>query len=754
MMNNIKRAVVRLYGTVQGVGFRPFVYKLALRYNLNGYVLNDGQGVFIEVEGKEENIENFIYSLNKEKPPLSRIFSQSIEIFDELKNFCGFIIQESKDTVYKEAFISPDISVCEDCLKEMFNPEDRRYLYPFINCTNCGPRFSIIESLPYDRKNTSMKTFKMCQKCEEEYNNPLNRRFHAQTNACSECGPQIYLYTTDKTLISMGIDAIKKVANLLISGNIVAIKGIGGFHLVCDATNDFAVKQLRERKKRFEKPFAVMFKDIDSIKRYAYLNSYEEAIILSSERPIVIVEKIKNTGLSEYVAPYINKIGVFLPYSPLHHLLFSIVDRPLVMTSANLSEEPIVKDNEEAFSKLSNFVDYIMIHDRDIINRVDDSVVFCVEKKKIFIRIGRGYAPLTLKLPFRLKKNVLAVGGNQKVTVSVGFDDKLIVSQYIGDLETFESQNNFLEIVDRLLKIYNFKPDIIVSDMHPNYFSTKWAERYSKENNIKHLKIQHHYAHALSVMVENNIKDEKVLAVCWDGTGYGLDGNVWGGEFLIVDHQGFERVFHFKNFKLIGGEKAIKEPRRVALSILFDIFGEDIKNMNIPTTNTFSNTEIKNLYKMWEKGINSPYTSSAGRLFDAVASITGLIQFISYEGQAGMIMEGLYDEKIKDSYDFILDGKVIDYRFIIEGVLKDKDKPVRAATKFINTMCNVILEISQIYKLPVVISGGVFQNKVLISKLLKEAKSKKLKLYTNTNVPPNDSCISVGQVSATLKMVK
>lgn len=748
----IKRAVIKLSGAVQGVGFRPFVYNMALRYGLKGYVLNDGEGLMIEVEGDEKRIKEFIISLNTDKPLLSHISYQSVEFSGVLKNFKKFKIEKSKKTKSKKVFILPDISVCSDCIREMSNPSDRRYMYPFINCTNCGPRFSITEAIPYDRKNTTMKSFSMCPLCEMEYNDPENRRFHAQPNACPKCGPELSLFDKEKNVLAKGQESIKKVVNLILNGEIVAIKGIGGFHLVCDATNDNSVKKLRDRKDRLEKPFAVMFKDLDSLKIYANLKNYEEITLLSPERPIVIVEKKKGTDLSEFVAPQLDRVGAFLPYSPLHHILLNILNRPLVMTSANLSDEPIIKDDEEALDKLPGLADYILSHNRGIKNRVDDSVVFCLDDKRFFIRRARGYVPLPIKLPFRLDKRVLAVGGNQKVSVAFGFDDNIIVSQHIGDLLTVDSQKNFEETIRDFLHLYDFFPDVVVSDMHPDYFSTRWSETFSSKLKIKHMKVQHHHAHALSVMVDNSIRDEKILAVCWDGSGYGLDGNIWGGEFLIADYKSFDRVSHFRNFRLLGSEKAIREPRKVALSLLFDMYSEDAKNLNIPTIRAFSEKELEALYKIWHKGINSPYTSSVGRLFDAVSSLLGIRHFISYEGQSGMIMESLYDKSIKDSYDFTLDGKIVDYRPMIGGILRDRKNTVLAVSKFINTLCIIIIEIAKIYNIPVGISGGVFQNNILVSKLIQESRRNNIKLYFNKNVPPNDGGLASGQIGYTLNL--
>ncbi len=739
-----KHIKIYLTGAVQGVGFRPFVYNLAKRLNLKGYVINDTYGVIIEIEGNEENINKFLISLQTEKPPLAHIFSQEIEELP-LVGFKDFEIRKSEEKGKKEVFILPDISTCEECLKELNDFKNRRYRYPFINCTNCGPRFSIIEKLPYDRQNTTMKKFKMCSECKKEYNDPTDRRFHAQPNACPICGPYISLYTSNKKFVSEKEQALKDTVNLLKQGKILAVKGIGGFHLVCDATNDKAIKNLRERKRRGEKPFAVMFKDIEQIKEYTDISSFEEAIILSPEKPIVVVKSKERTDLSKEIAPYLDRIGVFLPYSPLHNLLLNDFGKPLVMTSANLSDEPIVKDNEEAFEKLSIFTDYILTHNRDIKNRVDDSVVRIIDKKISFIRRSRGYAPLPIKLPFNLNKKALAVGGHQKNTIAIGFDDKAFLSQHIGDLETVDACRNFEEVIYSFFKLYDFEPEVVITDLHPRYYSTQWAKDFSLEKNIPLIQIQHHYAHALSLMAENQIKDEPIFAVCWDGTGYGEDGNLWGGEFLITDYKGYKRVCHFDYFKLIGGEKAVKEPRRVALSMLYEVFGENLPD--VPTIKAFREKEIKLLYKTWKKGLNSPLSSSVGRLFDAVSSILDIKQILSYEGQSGMIMENFYSWNIKDFYSFEI-TETVNWKPTFQEILEDKSDLSVKVSKFINTLAHIVIETYKLYGkgLKLGLSGGVFQNKPLTEKIIRLAEEEGIKVLTHNKVPANDGGLSLGQL--------
>lgn len=737
----MKRLRVSLKGAVQGVGFRPFVYRIAKSLDLKGFVINDSKGVLIEVEGEEEKLNEFLLKLSKDKPPLARIYSREV-LYLEPKGYEDFEIKKSNEEGEKEVLILPDIATCEDCLKELFNPKDRRYMYPFINCTNCGPRFTIIEKLPYDRKNTTMKVFKMCKKCKEEYENPLDRRFHAQPNACPVCGPWVSLYDRNGKLIAEKEKALKILIEEIKKGKIVAVKGIGGFHLICDATNEESVRELRRRKRRQEKPFAVMFRDLEQVEEYAQPTDLERALLLSPERPIVLIRKKRE--LAPSVSPGLKRVGAFLPYSPLHHIILKNLDFPIVATSGNLSDEPIVKNNDEALNKLKEFSDLILTHNREIKRRCDDSVVKVVGKVPTFIRRSRGYAPLPVGVPFKLPKKVLAVGGMLKNTFAIGFENKVFLSQHIGDVDNLTTLKVFEESVYDFMKLYDFEPEVIVCDKHPRYETTRWAKEFSKKNGIPLIEVQHHYAHILSCMAENEIKD-KVLGIAWDGTGYGDDGTLWGGEFLIAYYEKYERVFHFKPFRLIGGEKAVKEPRRVALSILFEIFGEEALNLDVPTIKAFKESEIETLFKIWKKGINSPFSSSVGRLFDAISSILGIKQKISYEGQSAMMIEDLYDEKEKSHYEFYIKDKQIDWREIFYGILKEKDIK-RAVSRFINTLAFICLEIAKELEIEkVCLSGGVMQNDPLVFKIKELLEDKGFKVFTHQKVPPNDGGISLGQ---------
>jgi hydrogenase maturation protein HypF len=732
------RIKLEIIGAVQGVGFRPFVYRLAKELDLRGWIINTPEGVKIEVEG--ENLDLFLKRLHEEKPPLAYIYSISFEYAEEV-GYADFEIKESHSEGKREVFILPDVGTCDECLKEVFDPKDRRYMYPFTNCTHCGPRFTIIEKLPYDRPNTTMKVFEMCQECEREYNDPTNRRFHAQPNACPECGPRVFLYNKEGNLLGESEEAIDLAIQAVKEGKIVAVKGIGGFHLICDATNEKAVNALRMRKRRQEKPFAVMFKSLQQLKEYAHPTNLEEALLSSPQKPIVLIEKVQDS-LPETIAPGLKRIGAFLPYSPLHYIILSKLDAPVVATSGNYSEEPIVKDNEEALNKLSEIADLILVHSREIKRRCDDSVVKVVGGIPLPIRRSRGYAPLPIKLPYKLKNKVLATGGMLKNTFAIAWNDKVFISQHVGDVENYQTLKSFEEMVFDLMNLYQFEPEIIVCDMHPRYETTKWAEFFSEERNISLLKVQHHYAHILSCMAENGIEDE-VLGIAWDGTGYGEDGTLWGGEFLVCHYKNYKRAYHFKPFRLIGGEKAVKEPRRVALSLLLELFGEKALDFNLP----FDRKELEMLFNAWSKGINSPFSSSAGRLFDAVCSLLGIRHINNYEGQSAMILEDLYNQTIKDHYSYSIEGQIIDWRTTILDILQDKERE-KVPSRFINTLAKIALDIARRVGIEkVCLSGGVMQNDALVSKIKEGLTKDGFWVYTHQKVPANDGGLCLGQVA-------
>jgi hydrogenase maturation protein HypF len=727
-----------LNGTVQGVGFRPFVYRTAKSLGLPGYVINDTSGVIIEVEGMKNKIDTFLLRLYSEKPPLANIFYEEAH-YEEPVGFSDFEIRSSTTSQRKEVMILPDIATCMDCEKELLDPSDRRYLYPFINCTNCGPRFTIIEGLPYDRPNTTMRHFQMCHECDKEYHDHDDRRFHAQPNACPECGPRIWLVDSGGKTITEGDDALDVLLRLVKEGKVLSVKGIGGFHLLCDARNDSAVNVLRERKRRPDKPFAVMFRDIGQVRDFAEPTVLEESLLISPARPIVLIRK-KNSVLNA-VAPGLKTVGTFLPYSPLHHFILERLDFPVVATSGNFSDEPIVKDNSEAIERLSSLSDVLLLHDRPIQRRCDDSIAKSVGGYPQIIRRSRGYVPLPVLLPFKLKNRVLAVGGQEKNTFAIGDGNRILMSQHIGDMEWPESMEYFEEAYNDLRSLHDFNPEVVVYDLHPRYESSRWA---LKKMGVKKMALQHHYAHILSCMAEHGLT-ERVAGISWDGTGYGEDGTLWGGEFLICDLHTYERRYHFRPLRLIGGEKAVREPRRVALSILFELYRERAISLDIPPVRSFSEKELSILWSAWEKGINSPLCSSVGRLFDALASFLDIIQVCSFEAQAAMMIEDEYDPAVRGSYSYTIQNDCIDWLPLFQDILRDGERE-KAPSRFINTLAAIALDSARLLEREkVCLSGGVFQNSPLSGKIDQKLRKDGFSVHSQKLVPSNDGGISLGQ---------
>lgn len=733
---------IRIEGTVQGVGFRPFIYSLATRLGLHGTVLNGTHGVEIVTTTTHEKFETFLAAIKAELPPLA-ITDKISTTQVETTVFSDFQIISTDEVGEKTVRIPPDLSICIQCEKELFDPTNRRYKYPFITCTQCGVRYSIIYDLPYDRDNTSMKFFKMCKACEAEYTNPLDRRYHAQPIGCWECGPTLELRDNEGHVIEKP-KGVEKVVELLKEGNIVAVKGVGGYHLMCDATNPKAVATLRERKRRPTKPFALMVRDIPSAKELVEVSAKDEALLTSPQRPIVLLEGMKQK--LEGVAPKLTRLGIFLPYTPLHLLLLEALQRPLVATSANVTDEPICT-NLESLEKLQGVYDYVLEHDRDIVNGCDDSVIMVVNDQKVPLRRARGYAPASITLTKPLSEHVLALGANQKSTVAIGFDNQVILSPHIGDLDSIGSVEYFKKNIASLERIYSFSPTLIAHDKHPNYESTKVAKVMSQEKGIATQEVQHHYAHILGVMAEKQMSGE-VFGVAFDGTGYGDDGNLWGGEFMVCDYEGFQRVAHLAYFKLLGGAKAIKEPRRVALSLLFDLYGEKVLELDNATTQSFSSVELKTYFLAWQKGLNAPLSSSVGRLFDAVASLLGVIQVMSFEGESGMLLEELYDGSIEGHYPFEVKDGIIDILPMVEVILLEKDATV-AVSKFFHTLVEMIAVVYEPYELPMVLSGGVFQNRVLLGLVLERFPE----AVISNAIPPNDGGIALGQVASLLESI-
>ncbi|MBI3583501.1 MAG: carbamoyltransferase HypF [Nitrospinae bacterium] len=798
------RKEIKITGIVQGVGFRPFVYNLAISLGLKGYVLNSSEGVIIDVEGEPEKIDEFILFLNSKSqirnpksaiqnlklPPLSRIENITVAERLSLRGYTSFEIRESLSKSGKFALISPDIATCPDCLSELLNSNDRRYQYPFTNCTNCGPRYSIILDIPYDRPKTTMAKFKMCPDCEREYHDPTNRRFHAQPNACHICGPHLQLRIKNYELRINERDPLKATIELLKQGAIGAIKGLGGFHIACDATNDEAVKRLREKKRGSNKPFAIMCPDIGAVKKICNVSAQSEILLSSELKPIVLLPKLPpsappykggewgGVSISEYIAPYNNYFGVMLPYTPLHHLLFQhtfslqpSAFTSLVMTSGNLSEEPIVIDNTEAMEKLSDIADFFLFHNRDIYMRVDDSIVREYKGVKRVIRRSRGYVPYPIELKIEMPE-ILGCGGELKNTFTLTKGHYAIMSQHIGNLENYEAMEFFKETLKNLKNSFRVEPTIIAHDLHPDYWATKFAKKLKIHNSsLITVPVQHHHAHIVSCMVENHIK-EKVIGVAWDGTGYGTDGTIWGGEFLIADHKGFKRAGHLRYVPLPGGDKAIKEPYRIALSHLYDAYGMDFLKLNIPFVDRckMQDARCKIILKMIDNRINTIMTSSAGRLFDAVSSIINEIDVVTFEGEAAVKLEMMADKSVKDTYKTQKPEArsqkseypmIIDTRILIKEIINDLLNGVChsvISAKFHNTLAEIILEVCRRIKIDtridkVVLSGGCFQNIFLLDRTLNRL-GKEFNIFTHKDVPTNDGGISLGQAVIAAEKIK
>ena len=746
-----QRLSVVVRGAVQGVGFRPFVHRLATELGLNGCVRNSPQGVFLDVEGGREKLDEFLKRLHDEKPPLS--YYQSVESsYLDATGAVGFRILTSDEHGAKIAVILPDAAVCADCLREILDPLDRRFRYPFTNCTNCGPRYSIIEAVPYDRKHTSMKKFRMCDACYAEYTDPANRRFHAQPNACPACGPKLGLWDRHGRDLTQMDDPLLSASQSIRDGEVLAVKGLGGFHLMVDARDPHAVGELRSRKHREDKPLAVMFPDFETLESVCFVSDQERRILKSAESPIVLLEKRPECGLlCEGIAPGNPYIGAMLPYTPLHSLLLSEIGFPVVATSGNLSDEPICIDEHEALCRLGNIADHFLVHDRPIVRHVDDSIVRMVMGRPIVLRRARGYAPLPVRFTSELPATV-AVGGHLKNSVAISAGDQAFVSQHIGDLETGPAYDAFKRVIDDLEELLEVNPTTVAHDLHPDYLSTRWA----RGTDIKTVPVQHHYAHILSCMAENEIS-APVLGIAWDGTGYGTDGTIWGGEFLRIGGRGFDRAAHFRTFPLPGGDFAIREPRRSAVGLLYSIFGTEAFDLpNVESLEAFSSSEIIVIRAMLERLINSPVTSSVGRIFDAVSSLIGLRQLSHFEGQAAIELEFVADRKITDRYPFAVDLTnevgVIDTSEMLKRILADHRAGVSCSTisaRFHNTLVETIVRIAKIEgQKKIALSGGCFQNKLLTELAIERLRSEGFHVYWHQRVPPNDGGIALGQLAA------
>ncbi|MCF5880214.1 carbamoyltransferase HypF [Aeromonas veronii] len=770
---NRLRREFHIDGIVQGVGFRPFVYGLALRHGLAGYVLNDANGVTIGAEGSPEQLASFARELRELAPPLSRIdhFSERVLPQDPDPDYNGtFHIKASQQQSAATVAISPDQGMCEACARDVANPNDRHHRYPFTNCTHCGPRYTIIRSLPYDRSHTAMAGFAMCPRCAAAYENPLDRRYHAQPVSCPECGPHLTWRCGLGDALAEREDALQAAARALQAGALIAVKGMGGYHLICDARNESAVVRLRELKRRARKPLAVMMGSLAEAKLHVTGCEAEWTLLASQARPITLLRKRKNDDrfsesllttapLAEGIAPGIPYLGIMLPYTPLHQLLLDACAMPLVATSANGRGRPILIECEEVIRELGSEIDGILDHNRPILHPCDDSLVQWAGGRRQTLRLARGYAPCTPSLKEAVKAPLLAVGAQQKNQLALAFGRQRIYSPYIGDLHSLPMQEHFEQTLATFRDLYDLKPELLVSDRHPGYLSHQWAKGYCRDQGVTHLEVQHHHAHLLAVMAEHNITGP-VLGVAFDGTGLGDDGTLWGGELLLADVQGFTRVAHLTPFKLIGGEAAIREPVRQLLGLLFESHSpEAISALDIPLIKQLPAERIRNLHQLWQLGRNAPYTSSIGRLFDAVAALLGVIDTADYEGEAGLLLEAATLQLAPDEQPFPLafglhqsaEGPLhIEWAELLNTLINEQSKGTATASLaagFIRAISDLVVAIAERFPgYPVVLGGGVFQNRVLLDQLVPALEAAGRQVLTSETLPLNDGGIAAGQL--------
>ncbi len=752
------RSRVRLYieGVVQGVGFRPFVYRLATQLGLTGWVRNTSRDVRLEVEGPHQSVQQFIHALQTESPSLSRIHRIKAEEVPA-QGSKRFEILESQFAPGKGQLISPDVATCTECLSEVLDHTDRRYRYPFTNCTNCGPRFTIITDMPYDRPNTTMTSFTMCPACREEYEDPADRRFHAQPNACPVCGPHLSLVDASGEVVPC-VDALARTATLLSDARIVAVKGLGGFLLACDAASPAAVQQLRQRKQRPSKPFAIMVRDIETARIHCELTMEEETLLLSHAAPIVLSRWKMESTVCPDVAPGLAFLGIMLPYTPLHHILLRELDCPLVMTSGNLSEEPIAAENEEALSRLRAIADYFLLHNRQIHSRYDDSVAMIVDDEPHMLRRARGYAPYPIQLPLD-SPPVLAVGPQAKNSFCLAHKHRAFVSQHIGDLDNIETLDHFETTIALYRRLFGIEPEIVAHDLHPDYASTAYARQLAATG-LKSITVQHHHAHITSCMVENRV-EEPVIGVAFDGSGLGSDGHIWGGEFLVVDLSTSRRAAHLEYLPLPGGDAAILRPYRTATAYLATLLGEQSLQRTSALSLSSASAERKTILRQIESRLNTPLTSSMGRLFDAVAALTGVRGTIDYDGQAAIEFE-MQAHQCRAStplnrYHFKIDradeGYLLRIADVLDAVLDDiacdVGIPVIAAA-FHESLSYITCEVCRLISSDtgiqtVALSGGVFQNRILLETVSRRLRADGFRVLRHLHLPPNDGCVSLGQ---------
>jgi hydrogenase maturation protein HypF len=792
-----QRLHLQVRGMVQGVGFRPFVYTLATELGLGGWVRNNDSGVDIEVEGRLDELTKFVERLERDRPAHSVLFQLETDWLAP----CGydrFEIQASdSDSPAKSAWILPDLAPCPACLSEIFDPHNRRYQYPFTNCTHCGPRYSILNALPYDRPHTTLQSFRMCPDCQKEYDNPRDRRFHAQPNACPVCGPQLELWNSRGQVLASGastISFIAQAADYLREGQVLALKGLGGFHLMVDARNEAAVQRLRDRKHRPTKPLAVMYPTLDAIRQDCCISPAEANCLTATAAPIVLLQRRSESTLAPSIAPHQSTVGAMLPSTPLHHLLLTELGFPIVTTSGNRSHEPICFDEGEAIEELGAIADMLLVHNRPIARPLDDSVVRVVGDRTMVLRRSRGYAlapiaglhPPGNLFPGSQRKSsqddsrsslvhfnglellarkfisercpseaisLLAVGGHLKNTVALSVQGQILLSQHLGDLDDAQTTDRFHATIAHLLDLYAAKPVAIAHDAHPDYASTQYAQALSQQLNIPTIPIQHHYAHVLSGLVDNGL-EPPVLGVTWDGTGYGADGTLWGGEWLAVPNtDGFQRVAHLRPFPLLGGNRAAREPRRAALGLLYEAFGEGAFGLDSPTLQAFQPQELKVLQIMLQNRVNTPRTSSVGRLFDAIASLIGLCQCATFEGEAAMQLESVRDETCTTVYPYTLTQDaagtwILDWQPMLSDLLADCSAAVGAiAAKFHNTLVEMVVDIAHRVELAqIILTGGCFQNRYLLERAIRQLRAEGFLPHWHHQLPPNDGGLAVGQM--------
>ncbi|MFN3231339.1 MAG: carbamoyltransferase HypF [Alphaproteobacteria bacterium] len=745
------RLRLEISGTVQGVGFRPFLYRLARAHGLAGFAMNADTGVTAEIEGPPGAVEDFITDVRRAPPPHAIIRGIATRAVP-LTGSNDFQLRESIRVVTGETSVLPDLATCDACLTEIFDPTDRRYLYPFTNCTDCGPRFSLIEALPYDRDRTSMRHFVMCPTCGAEYLDPASRRFHAEPNACPDCGPRLELRDGERALLADRHAALQAAAAAIRSGQIVAVKGLGGFHLMVDAGDEAAVQRLRDRKMRQQKPFALMFPNIDSIRGCCAVSEAEANLLSGRERPITLLRRNGTGGIAEGVAPGNPRLGAMLPYTPLHHILMAELDSPVVATSGNLSDEPIVTGNDEALQRLSGIADLFLLHNRPIVRPVDDSIARLVRGKPMLIRRARGYAPQPVAVDAALESGILGTGGNLKAAIGISHRDGVIISQHLGDLDTPEARHAYDGMIESLTSLHGTRLRQVACDMHPDYYATRAAEA----TGLPLTRVQHHLAHVASVMAEHAL-EPPILGVAWDGTGYGTDGTIWGGEFLQVNTNGWNRVAHLRPFRLPGGTAAIREPRRALVGLLYEFLGEGMEDYAaLPGLASFSATERRVLRTMIATGVNAPLTTSAGRLFDGIAALAGLSPVAAYEAQAACQLEWAADiNPATCVYEFpvLCEGPgpwIVDWGPALGAMLQDVVAGVAVgaiSAGFHNGLAVAIAMVArQAGARRVALSGGCFQNALLLEHTIDALEKGGRDVFRNAQVPANDGGLALGQL--------